>query len=42
MGEPIASTRLLSSFAPPNSASENTDRTEWLLRVLIPAVTPVL
>jgi hypothetical protein len=42
MGEPVVSTGLLSSFATPNAASENTDRTERLLRVLIPPVTPVL
>jgi hypothetical protein len=41
MSEPIVSTGLLSSFAAPNSPSENIGRTECLLRVLIPAVTPV-
>jgi hypothetical protein len=42
MGKRIVSTGLLSSFAAQNSPSENTDRTECLLRVLIPAVTSAL
>jgi transposase-like protein len=41
-GECIESTGLLASFAAPHSPLENTDRTERLLRVLMPTVTPVL
>jgi hypothetical protein len=41
LGERIVSTGLLLSFAAPNSPSEDIDRTERLLRVLIPAVTPM-
>ena len=42
LGERIVATGLLSSFAATNSPLENLDRTERLLRVLIPAVTPVM